>query len=52
MKKHALFLGEEFNRNDKNLIQQVEQFYNQFDRQLQKAFTIPQTVQASGKAIK
>ena len=46
MKEHALFLGEGFNRNDKNLIQQVEQFYNQFDRQLQKAFTIPQTVQA------
>ncbi|MFK4465092.1 hypothetical protein ABH960_000674 [Bacillus sp. RC252] len=48
MKEHALFLGEGFNRNDKNLIQQVEQFYNQFDRQLQKAFTIPQTVQAEG----
>jgi len=46
MKEHALFLGEGFNRNDKNLIQQVDQFYNLFDRHLQKAFTIPQTVQA------
>lgn len=46
MKKYALFLSEGFNRQGKNLIQQVEQFYNLFDQHLQKVFSIPQTVQA------
>lgn len=46
MKEHALFLSEGFNRNDKNLIQQVEKFFHLFDHHLQKAFSVPQTVQA------
>ncbi|WP_379969078.1 DUF2935 domain-containing protein [Ectobacillus sp. sgz5001026] len=46
MKEHALFLGEGFNRNDKALIQQVDQFYHYFDQQLQKAHSVPETVQA------
>ncbi|MGI2728743.1 DUF2935 domain-containing protein [Bacillus cytotoxicus] len=46
MKEHALFLGEGFNRKDTNLIQQVDQFFHLFDRHLQKALSIPQTVQA------
>jgi Domain of unknown function (DUF2935) len=34
MKEHALFLSEGFNRNEKSLIQQVDQFYHLFDRHL------------------
>lgn len=49
MKEHALFLSEGFNRNEKKLIQQVEQFFHLFDRHLQKAFTVPETVQAVRK---
>lgn len=46
MKEHALFLGEGFNRKDKKLIQQADQFFNYFDQHLQKANNVPETVQA------
>jgi hypothetical protein len=45
MKEHALFLSEGFSRNDTNLIQEAIKFFHYFDRQLQRAQTIPATVQ-------
>lgn len=49
MKEHALFLSEGFDRHETSLIQQVDQFYHLFDRHLQKAFSVPLTVQAVRK---
>ncbi|CAG9611297.1 hypothetical protein BACCIP111899_00469 [Bacillus rhizoplanae] len=49
MKEHALFLSEGFDRHEKSLIQQVDQFFHLFDRHLQKAFSVPHTVQAVRK---
>jgi Domain of unknown function (DUF2935) len=46
MKEHALFLGEGFSRNEKQLIQETEKFYHWFDQQLQHAHSIPETEQA------
>ncbi len=37
MKEHAFFLGEGFNRNDKQLIQQTDRFYHYFEQQETKA---------------
>ena len=44
MKEHALFLGEGFNQKDKNLIQQVERFYQYFKQQEKKAYQVPNNV--------
>lgn len=46
MKEHALFLGEGFNRGDTQLIQEADRFFHYFDQLLQRANTIPETVQA------
>jgi hypothetical protein len=44
MKEHALFLGEGFNRNDKQLIQQTDRFYHYFEEQEKKAYQITNNV--------
>jgi hypothetical protein len=49
MKEHALFLGEGFNRKDKNLIQQTDNFYNYFEQLEKRAYQTPETVQAVRK---
>lgn len=49
MKEHALFLGEGFNRNDKNLIQQVDRFYHYFEQQEKRAYQTPNNVTAVRK---
>jgi hypothetical protein len=46
MKEHALFLGEGFSRNDKQLIHETDKFYHWFDQQLKRAQTVPETEQA------
>lgn len=45
MKEHALFLGEGFNRNDLQLIQQADRFYHYFEQQEKKAYQIPNNVE-------
>jgi hypothetical protein len=49
MKEHALFLGEGFNRKDKNLIQQTDNFYKYFEQLEKRAYQTPETVQAVRK---
>jgi hypothetical protein len=49
MKEHALFLGEGFNRNDKHLIQQTDNFYKYFEQLEKRAYQTPETVQAVRK---
>jgi hypothetical protein len=44
MKEHALFLGEGFNRKDKQLIQQTDRFYQYFEQQEKKAYQITNNV--------
>lgn len=44
MKEHALFLGEGFNRNDKQLIQQTDRFHAFFEQQEKKAYQVPNNV--------
>jgi hypothetical protein len=49
MKEHALFLGEGFNRKDKDLIQQTDRFYHYFEQLEKRAHQTPETVQAVRK---
>ncbi|WP_408010291.1 DUF2935 domain-containing protein [Pseudalkalibacillus sp. A8] len=49
MKEHALFLGEGFNRKDKNLIQQTDRFFQFFEQQEKRAHQTPASVQAIRK---
>jgi hypothetical protein len=49
MKEHALFLGEGFNRKDKHLIQQTDNFYRFFEQLEKRAYQTPETVQAVRK---
>jgi hypothetical protein len=49
MKEHALFLGEGFNRNDKHLIQQTDNFYKYFEQLEKRAYQTPETIQAVRK---
>lgn len=44
MKEHALFLGEGFNKNDKQLIQQTDRFYHYFEQQEKRAYQTPNNV--------
>ncbi len=44
MKEHALFLGEGFNRNDQQLIQQTDRFHAFFEQQEKKAYQVPNNV--------
>lgn len=44
MKEHALFLGEGFNRNDTQLIQQTDRFHYYFEQQERKAYQVPNNV--------
>lgn len=37
MKEHALFLSQGFDRSDRNLIREADQFFDQFDRRLNEA---------------
>ncbi|PKG21938.1 DUF2935 domain-containing protein [Niallia nealsonii] len=45
MKEHALFLGEGFNRKDKQLIQQTDRFYSYFEQQEKKAYQLINNVE-------
>ncbi|WP_338751367.1 DUF2935 domain-containing protein [Bacillus sp. FJAT-52991] len=49
MKEHAYFLGEGFNKKDKQLIQQAANFYRYFEQQEKRALQTPETVQAVRK---
>ncbi len=49
MKEHALFLGEGFNRNDKNLIQQTDRFFQYFEQLEKRALQAHTSVQAVRK---
>lgn len=49
MKEHALFLGEGFNRKDKQFIQQTDRFHYYFEQQEQRAYKTPNNVQAVRK---
>ncbi|MGM7634417.1 DUF2935 domain-containing protein [Bacillus sp. Hm123] len=49
MKEHAYFLGEGFNKKDKHLIQQTDNFYRYFEQQEKRALQTPETVQAVRK---
>lgn len=49
MKEHALFLGEGFNRKDKNLIQQTDRFFYFFEQLEKRAHQTPNTVDAIRK---
>ncbi|EIJ80564.1 hypothetical protein PB1_09392 [Bacillus methanolicus PB1] len=44
MKEHALFLGEGFNKNDKQLIQQADRFFHYFEQQEKRAYQTPNNV--------
>ncbi|WP_102346226.1 DUF2935 domain-containing protein [Bacillus sp. Marseille-P3661] len=44
MKEHALFLGEGFNRKDKNLIQQSDSFFYHFEQLEKRSHQTPKTV--------
>ncbi|WP_407637446.1 DUF2935 domain-containing protein [Calidifontibacillus oryziterrae] len=44
MKEHALFLGEGFNRKDKNLIQQTDRFFVHFEQLERRSHQTPKTV--------
>lgn len=37
MKEHALFMSQGFDRSDRNLIREADQFFDQFDRRLNEA---------------
>lgn len=41
MKEHALFMSQGFDRNDKNLIREADQFFDLFDRRLTAARSLP-----------
>jgi hypothetical protein len=49
MKEHSYFLGEGFNRRDKNLIQQTDRFYHYFEEQEKRAYQTPNNVTAVRK---
>lgn len=49
MKEHAMFLGEGMSRNDKDLIQQTDRFFQYFQQQEQRAQQTAQTVEAVRK---
>ncbi|KDE25772.1 hypothetical protein BA81_18220 [Bacillus safensis FO-36b] len=49
MKEHALFLGEGFNRKDKQFIQQTDRFHYYFEQLEQRAYKTPNNVQAVRK---
>lgn len=49
MKEHALFLGEGFNRKDKQFIQQTDRFHYYFEQLEQQAYKTPNNVQAVRK---
>jgi hypothetical protein len=45
MKEHAMFLGEGMSRNDKDLIQQTDRFFQYFEQQEKRAYQTPQAVE-------
>ncbi|MDP4083208.1 MAG: DUF2935 domain-containing protein [Bacillota bacterium] len=49
MKEHAYFLGEGFNKKDKQLIQQTDRFHQFFEEQEKKAYQTPNNVTAVRK---
>ncbi|WP_423799407.1 DUF2935 domain-containing protein [Neobacillus sp. SAB-20_R2A] len=49
MKEHSYFLGEGFNRKDKQLIQQTDRFYHYFAEQEKRAHQTPYNVTAVRK---
>lgn len=49
MKEHSYFLGEGFDRHDKQLIQQTERFYHYFQEQEKRAYQTPNNVTAVRK---
>ncbi len=49
MKEHALFLGEGMNRNDRDLIQQTDRFFQLFERLEKRAHQTPKSVHAVRK---
>jgi hypothetical protein len=42
MKEHAYFLGDGFNRRDKQLIAEADRFFHYFDQQLSRANSMPE----------
>lgn len=49
MKEHAMFLGEGMSRNDKDLIQQTDRFFQYFEQQEKRAYQTPPSVETVRK---